>query len=110
MYVEQAGKLLELLKDYIRDYTRLLEGQLNAYTAPLVLQYRSEIQDILDILCGGNPSVPFNIKQDAQLEAQRLQEYDQKLRQRLREIYALLGASVRHYRGNYPREHWWWFV
>jgi hypothetical protein len=43
-YVE----LLEFFRENLEDYKRLLNEKLDKFKVPLIFQYRSEIQDIID--------------------------------------------------------------
>lgn len=100
---------LEILEEYLQEYQNLLnQTRINKYNAPLFLQYRSEIQDIIDFFQENKKEIPFSIYQDFEKIISNLQEDDEKLVQIIPEIKRLINLA--HYKSKYPKDHWWWFV
>lgn len=98
----------ELLEEYIEEYKKLLENQqLNKFNAPLILQYRSDIQDIIDFFYNNQENVPFSLYQDFQKLIEHIGEFDQKLVDIMPEIKRLI--NINHYKNKYPQDHWWWY-
>lgn len=107
--MQKYFELFELLEEYIRDYQRLIiQQKIDKYTCPLILQYRSEIQEIIDFFNENKDDIPFNLYQDFQKVIQNLQEYDNSFTQLIPEIKRMINLS--HYRGKYPKDHWWWYI
>ncbi|MCX7758022.1 MAG: hypothetical protein N2169_00175 [bacterium] len=99
---------LEILQEYIEEYQKLIvNSKINKYNSPLFLQYRSEIQDVIDFFNENKKEVPFSLYQEFQKVIQDLQENDQILLQILPEIKRFINLN--HYRAKYPKDHWWWY-
>jgi len=97
----------ELLQEYLEDYQKILNSKkIDKINSPLILQYRSDIQDIIDFFYEEKEEVPFNIFQDFQKIVENLKELDEKLVEILPEIKRLINLN--HYKLKYPKEHWWW--
>ncbi|MCS7165288.1 MAG: hypothetical protein RMJ51_03295 [Candidatus Calescibacterium sp.] len=102
-------EIFELLQEYITQYNRLMNQQkIDKYTCPLILQYRSEIQEIIAFIDENKDDISFNLYQEFQKIIQNLQEYDNKLVQLLPEIKRMINLN--HYRTKYPKDHWWWYL
>lgn len=100
---------LDLLNEYLQEYHNILESsKINKFNAPLFLQYRSEIQELIQFFQENKEDIPFSLYQDFEKLISNLQETDQKLVEILPELKRFINFS--HYRTKYPKEHWWWFT
>jgi len=105
--VNKYIEALDLLEEYLQDYQKLIKQQkLDRINSPLLLQYRSDIQDITDFFYDNREEVPFNIFQDFEKTISILKELDELLLNLIPEIKRLINLS--HYRNKYPKKHWWW--
>jgi len=100
---------ISLLEEYIQDYQKLIqENKINKYNSPMFLQYRSEIQDIIDFFQENREIIPFSIYQDFEKIIPILKELDEKLSIIIPEIKRIINLS--HYQKKYPKSHWWWYL
>ncbi|MEN3015027.1 MAG: hypothetical protein ABDH21_03080 [bacterium] len=101
-------EILDLLQEYLDDYQKMVqEKKINRYNAPLFLQYRSEIQDLIDYFEQNKEIIPFSIYQDFQKLISSLIMADEELTHLIPEIKRFVNLS--HYQTKYPKEHWWWY-
>jgi len=95
------------LLDVIKDYARYLSDIENlGLSAPNVLYYRDEIQEMLEEF-KGDPRVDFR---GIWLEVKAL---DEILRANQEQLVKIIGhANFRQYQiiNDPPRTHWWWFL
>ena len=107
--MQKYTEAFEILQEYIEEYKKILtENKLNKFNAPLLLQYRSEIQDLIDFFQENKEETPFSIYQDFQKEIILIQEYDQKLIELIPQIKTLINLN--HYKNKYPKHHTWWYM
>lgn len=98
------------LEELIADYERLVENiGNNGVNAPLLLHYRSEIEETLRELEEYDDIAPF-------LEPfyEKLRRIDDLLLQRAKLFLKEIGgpSKLKHYQWSLrpPKEHWWWYL
>ncbi len=95
------------LMDVVRDYGRYLSDIENlGYSAPNVLYYRDEIQEMLEEF-KGDPRVDFRGVWT------QVKEFDEILRANQELLVRTIGhANFKQYHimNDPPRTHWWWFI
>jgi hypothetical protein len=99
--------LVEYVEDTLDDYERLVRNiGNNGYTAPMLLYYRDELQETLDLL-NNERSV------DTQPYWRRLVDLDKLLRACRQEFVDEVGhANFKQYQiiNDPPPQNWWWFL
>lgn len=100
-------EILELFKENLEDYKKLLNEKIDKFRAPLILQYRSEIQELIDYFENNQEEIPYSIYNEYKELLPSIQELDNIMLQRLQEIKRLI-TNIGNYKGKYPKEHWWW--
>jgi len=103
-YVE----LLEFFKENLEDYKRLLNEKLDKFKAPLIFQYRSEIQDIIDYFEEKKEEIPYSVYNEFNEVLKDLEELDNKMLNLFQDIKRLIG-NIGNYRSKYSKHHWWWY-
>lgn len=103
----EVEELLQYLDGVLNDYGKYVAqiGNLK-YTAPQLLYYRDEVQDLLEALAG---------EKDLDLKAywQRLRDYDLQLRAKATVFVQEVGHSnFKQYQiiNNPPLNRWWWYL
>lgn len=104
---EDTAELLEYIEEVLSDYERHVKriGELG-FTAPMLLYYRDEIQETLEIL-EEEPEV------DTQPYWRRVVEHDNLLKANKQALVDEIGhVNFKQYQiiNDPPREHWWWFL
>ncbi|MBQ7502737.1 hypothetical protein IJT93_08510 [bacterium] len=103
----EVEELLQYLDGVLNDYGKYIAqiGSLK-YTAPQLLYYRDEVQDLLEALAG---------EKDLDLKPywQRLRDYDLQLRAKATVFVQEVGHSnFKQYQiiNNPPLNRWWWYL
>lgn len=95
------------LQDVVKDYSRYLSDIENlGLTAPNVLYYRDEIQDMLEEF-KGDPRVDFR---GVWLQVKELDEILRANQDRLVKTIGHANFKQYHIMNDPPRTHWWWFL
>ncbi len=107
---EDFDEYKSYLEELIAEYERfVLNIGRNGINAPMLLHYRSEIQDVLDELEGQEDIAPF-------LEPfyKKLEKLDDELLNKGEAFIKELGGIVklRQYQWSLrpPTRHWWWYL
>lgn len=103
---KEIDEALEYLGDALENYGRFVTniGE-NGFTAPMVLYYRDEVQELLDELMAAGLDL-----QDHWL---RTVELDDEVRRRAQDLVDEIGwANFKQYQiiNDPPPKHWWWFL
>ena len=104
---QEVREALEYLAEVLTDYERFVQniGQ-NEFTAPMLLYYRDEVQDLLDFLTEAQTP-------NMQKWWQRTVEADNVLRAHSQDFVDEVGwANFKQYQiiNDPPRQNWWWFL
>jgi hypothetical protein len=95
------------LQDVVQDYARYLSDIHNlGLTAPNVLYYRDEIQDMLEEF-KGDPRVDFR---GVWLQVKELDEILRANQDLLVKTIGHANFKQYHIMNDPPRTHWWWFL
>lgn len=101
-------EILDLFKEILDDYKKLLNEKLDKFKAPLIFQYRSEIQDIIDYFEDNQNQIPYSIYNEFKELLPTLEEIDNNMINIFQDIKKLIG-NINNYRSKYPKHHWWWY-
>lgn len=103
---KEIDEALEYLGDALENYGRFVMniGE-NGFTAPMVLYYRDEVQDLLDELMAASV--------DLQDQWLRTVELDDEVRRRAQDLVDEIGwGNFKQYQiiNDPPPKNWWWFL
>lgn len=103
----ETEELLQYLDSAMADYAKYV-GQIGSlkYTAPQLLYYRDEVQELMDILVN-DKSI------DLKERWARLRDLDMQLRAKATVFVQEVGhANFKQYQiiNNPPVTHWWWYL
>ena len=103
----EVKELLDYLEEVIEDYMRYVENiGNNGMAATLLLNYRDEIQEILDEL-------KFEKDLDLQEYWRKIRDLDEIVRQKQQILVNEIGYdSFKQYQiiQDPPLSHWWWYL